>query len=71
MDDRRKEQPMQLVDDTMCNIPQKTSPKSQMSVRRKKVKETTIEKSSACNGKTIVKQSPEPGQRLEDRCKDE
>lgn len=71
MDDRSKEQSMQLPDDTVCILSQKPSPKSQTSVRRKKVKETTIEKPSACSDETIVEQSPKLGQRLEDRCKDE
>lgn len=44
---------MQLPDDTMCSVPQKPSPKSWTSVRRKKVKKKTIEKPSACSGETI------------------
>lgn len=71
MDDRSKEQSMWFSDDTVCSVPQKPSPKSQTSVRRKKVKEMMIEKSSACSCETIAEQSPELGQRLEDRCKDE
>lgn len=73
MDDTSKEQSMQLPDDTVCtcSVPEKPSPKSQTSVRRKKVKETTIEKPSACNGETIAEHTPQLGQRLEDSCKDE
>lgn len=71
MDDRRKDQSMQFPDDTMCSVPEKPSPKYEMSVRRKKLKATTIEKPSACSGQMIAEHSPELGQRLEDRCKDE